>query len=46
VGDIFERAVTGIAPNWPAHAKDVWNTLAWPVLLTLAGRWTRLLRRR
>lgn len=44
VGDIGQRALTDVPPDWPAHGKDVWNTIAWPVMLTAAGRWTPSLR--
>jgi len=45
IWDLFDNVRTGVPMQWAGHAKDIWNTLFWPVVLTGIGRWTPLFRR-
>jgi len=42
--DIRDNLRAGTPMLWAGHWHDVWNTLFWPVAITLLARWTRLFR--
>ena len=43
--DIRDTLRAGMPTQWAWHWHDVWNTLFWPVVITLLARWTRVFRR-
>ncbi|HEY0625462.1 MAG TPA: hypothetical protein VGD10_01890 [Allosphingosinicella sp.] len=44
--DLYQQASTGEPPRWGASLKDLWNTMLWPTVLLLIGRYTNLFQHR
>ncbi len=42
--DIIDRWGLGKSADPPAHWHDIWNTLFWPVAITLLARYSHLFR--
>lgn len=40
--DIRDNVRAGMPMLWAGHMHDVWNTLFWPVVISLLARWTRV----
>ena len=45
IWDVVDTYGAGLQPVWSRNAKDVWNTMFWPVMLFLLARYTAILRR-
>lgn len=42
LGEVFDHwglAEQGVTPDPTTHLHDLWNTMLWPSVLTIAGRW-------
>lgn len=44
IWDVVDNVRGGMPMLWAGHWHDVWNTLFWPVVITLLARWTRVFR--
>lgn len=42
--DVIDRWAIGQSADPPAHWHDLWNTMLWPVAITLVARYTRVFR--
>ena len=44
--DLWSQVAAGSPPLWGESLKDLWNTMLWPTVLLLIGRYTSLFQHR